>query len=1209
MNKKFLSVIMCGAMLTASTSVFVSCEDYGDDIAHLQTQIDQNATTAASELAAKVAALESQLSTLKAAQDGMKEQLANAKAEAAAAANTAMSAAQAAQAAAAAAQNGADDAKAAAAAAQAAADAANKTLADAIARVAVLETKVASLEATIAGLTASDKELSAKLADLQVLASSLNNTATANAEEIKAIKSEIAAKTAELAGQVAKISAEFGAKIDAINAELNTIKANYATKDELNAKAAELAATDAKLAEQIAANEAYIAAMQEAIAALEAEDAELAALIAANQAAALAEIEAINETLAAQQEAVEAELATIYGQLEEINGAIEQLVMAVMSNKSSLEDFMVAVETVVTDMQGQISDLIKIGQNNWEAIVTILENLDELNPAVSDMQGQIEGLITQAGANYDEIVKILGLLDEQAGWNQDILDIVVSLQENYLLNDGKLEEAINAVAEDLAAVQEWAEAYEAKYDEFVKAQEEKIAAEIEKLASINARLTAAEADVVVLKDQMAALLGRIQSVVFVPQYSDELGQIYAPVYEYEKTAYTTEAHDVALDVEPTAELKFRVRPAEAAAELAELYKEEAASVELYVEDALQTRGTETAIAVVKDVVAAEDGVITVTAQFDSEKFTVGTFRPTALVIGSKLYDGEEAEAEDVTLNVTTEYFNVKTIDFQRLINNSELLPNTGIKVNGSGEYEIPYTRINSLTDPIALSHTEINDLVVNVTNWNYNTDLFVYAGKANGAVYKVSDKTSSNKWDNYLTYANGLGFVFDGQQFKAKNNNGSAIVANVGNKITLIIADRTFGFNAAGEPNVSYEATYILVRPTAADTYNFGEWSKVWAPTGATTPAFTVASTGNAKFANGTLAINKFVMDGVTAADEATLAAELANQIANGNVTYTVNDAPASFVTLAIDAANKKANITVDFPAATKYEVKNVKAVVHTVYGDVIFTAKANLSYPGDFLNHEVRFTDGRTGNFIIEAGNQIVSYRDGLVGSSLPAAYTNYAAYTQNTNVEYVFTQVQNTYSLGNNAWATPSNVNISAVDYLTLTGLPTVTVDGVAKDATNYVKYQVEVYVDGYKVTEEKCGVFVKYPLDGMELTSGVQKIEAATLINNQTVPVISNVTLNDRYGNELVKNGAFVQHTNGTQTNASVWGITNLKYSLNKAYAADGGTVTTVSVSADGKVGIVDPNISQDITVEVKVETVDYTYGVVSGIFNVTIKAPQH
>ena len=107
MNKKFLSAIMCGAMLTASTSVFVSCEDYGDDIAHLQTQIDQNAAATASELAGKVAALEGQISTLKAAQDNMKDQLADAKAQAAAAANEAAAAAAKAQATADAAQSGA----------------------------------------------------------------------------------------------------------------------------------------------------------------------------------------------------------------------------------------------------------------------------------------------------------------------------------------------------------------------------------------------------------------------------------------------------------------------------------------------------------------------------------------------------------------------------------------------------------------------------------------------------------------------------------------------------------------------------------------------------------------------------------------------------------------------------------------------------------------------------------------------------------------------------------------------------------------------------------------------------------------------------------------------------------------------------------------------------------------------------------------------
>ncbi len=1220
MNKKFLSAIMCGAMLTASTSVFVSCEDYGDDIAHLQEQIDQNAATSASELAGKVAALEGQISTLKAAQDNMKDQLAEAKAAAAAAANEAAAAAAKAQATADAAQSGAADAKAAAAAAQAAADAANKGLADAVARVAVLETKVASLEATIAGLTASDKELSAKLNDLQVLANSLKNASDASAEEIKAIKNDIVAKTAELTAQVSKISAEFGAKIDAIDAELNTIKANYATKNELNEKAAELAAVDATLAEQIAANEAYIAAMQEAIAALEAEDAELAALIAENQAAALAEIEAINEELAAQKEAVEAELAAINEKIDEVNGALEQLVMAVMGNKSALEDFQVAVETVVTDMQGQISQLILQANGNYEAIVAIMENLDNLNTAAGDMQGQIESLITQTGANYDDIVKILEALEEQAGWNKDIQTIIVNLQESYLTNDGVLEGMINDLkavvegqADQIKALQEWTAAYDAKYEAFKKAQEEAIAAELAKLENVSASLVAAQADIEVLKGQVEALLSSIQSVVFVPQYhdmnSDDFGSVIVPMYNYGVAAWTSEAHNVQLDVEPTLEMKFRVRPAAAAAKLAALYAEDAATVELYVEDALQTRGTETGIAAVKNVVAAEDGVITVTAVFDGEKFANDTYRPTALVIGSKLYDGEE-EAADVVLNVTTDYINVKSLAFNA--SGYELEPNDGVAVNGAGQYEIPYTRINSLTNPLDLSHAEINGRLVNFANWNYNPDLFVYAGIVGSTVYKVSDNTSaSTKWSDFVAHADAQGFTFVGQSFKAKSVGGAALVGNVNKTITLRIADKTFGYNSVGTPNVYYDVTYILTRPQAADVYPFGAYSKQWAPTGSTTPGFTVASTGADKFVNGTLDIRTFIIDNITAATEAELATELAKQIDDRNVTYKVNGTAVNYIELTVDASTKKADISVKFPAGTKFEQKNIEVVVATIYGDVKFTATANLSYPNDFLAHEVRFTDGRTGDFIIEAGNQVASYRDGLVGSSLPAAYSNYASYSYvggvATNVVYTFTQVQNTY-LHNNIWYTPDNVNIAPNNYMTLTGVPT----AAGNDATNYVKYEVKVTVDGHEVASEKCGVYVKYPLHGMTLTSGVQEIPAATLMNNQTVPVISNVTLNDRYGNKLFENGLPVVDpalAAGIVDNPAVWGITGLTYELSSAVASDGQPVTTVSVSSDGKVGIVDPNISKDITVAVKVSTVNYTYGVVSGIFNVTIKAPQH
>lgn len=60
MKKSFLSFLL-GAIVIASASVFVSCQDYNDDINNLQKQIDLNKT----ELAEQKAALEAELAKLK----------------------------------------------------------------------------------------------------------------------------------------------------------------------------------------------------------------------------------------------------------------------------------------------------------------------------------------------------------------------------------------------------------------------------------------------------------------------------------------------------------------------------------------------------------------------------------------------------------------------------------------------------------------------------------------------------------------------------------------------------------------------------------------------------------------------------------------------------------------------------------------------------------------------------------------------------------------------------------------------------------------------------------------------------------------------------------------------------------------------------------------------------------------------------------------
>ena len=180
MNKRFLSTLLFGALFIASTSVFVSCKDYDDDIKNLQTQIDKAAlksdldalqttlTNAATNSEAAVKKLEAQLAEAiknsNATAEDLQKQIDAAKAaadqtakELTAKIKEAADAAAAAQAAAAAAQNAAENAqqsaeeaaKQAAELAKAAQEAADKALQEAIAK---LNAENASMSAELKAL-------------------------------------------------------------------------------------------------------------------------------------------------------------------------------------------------------------------------------------------------------------------------------------------------------------------------------------------------------------------------------------------------------------------------------------------------------------------------------------------------------------------------------------------------------------------------------------------------------------------------------------------------------------------------------------------------------------------------------------------------------------------------------------------------------------------------------------------------------------------------------------------------------------------------------------------------------------------------------------------------------------------------------------------------------------------------------------------------
>ncbi|MCR5366834.1 MAG: hypothetical protein K6E67_11935, partial [Prevotella sp.] len=79
MNKRFLSTLLFGALFIASTSVFVSCKDYDDDIKNLQTQIDKAALK--SELTALQTELTNASTNAEAAMKNLEEKLAKQAAE------------------------------------------------------------------------------------------------------------------------------------------------------------------------------------------------------------------------------------------------------------------------------------------------------------------------------------------------------------------------------------------------------------------------------------------------------------------------------------------------------------------------------------------------------------------------------------------------------------------------------------------------------------------------------------------------------------------------------------------------------------------------------------------------------------------------------------------------------------------------------------------------------------------------------------------------------------------------------------------------------------------------------------------------------------------------------------------------------------------------------------------------------------------------
>nr|WP_320037004.1 hypothetical protein [uncultured Bacteroides sp.] len=213
MRKKYFlaKLAIYGFLTLGAATTFVGCKDYDGDITDLQTQIDDNKADYTSVLTEKLAAVNTQITTLQGTQTALQATVATAQT----AANAAKTSADAAAAAAAAAQL---------AAAQAKLDAIN-TAASALATVkTALETRISTLDGKFAALQESVSKGATK-DELTALNAGL-------LKEIANAKSSIEAELTTISGQ-----------ISAVDSKYNTLAATVetlATKSEVEASLASL---------------------------------------------------------------------------------------------------------------------------------------------------------------------------------------------------------------------------------------------------------------------------------------------------------------------------------------------------------------------------------------------------------------------------------------------------------------------------------------------------------------------------------------------------------------------------------------------------------------------------------------------------------------------------------------------------------------------------------------------------------------------------------------------------------------------------------------------------------------------------------------------------------------------------------------------------------------------------------------------------------
>lgn len=506
---------------------------------------------------------------------------------------------------------------------------------DALAAIEAAEEAIAALNGEVDGLKAKDAELAAELAELTGVVSQLRTELVEMIEANKAAIEENAGNIAENAGNIAENAgniAENAGNIAENAAAIEALEQNLA--DHIAAFTEYQTVVDTK----IAALEARVAAAEAAIKKLEEETIPaMKAQIETNKAlseknaadiakhaeefaAYQAAVQATFDELVAADEALNTLIATLRTDFEALKGDYETFKSEFDEYKKAIEDELAkAFEAIAANA----TEIAAVKADLEATKIDLQAKIDATNANLSNLAAQLEGveayIMHQMKEGFDAVYAKLAedyknLNSQIDAVNSDLQNFksqiekalalaVQDLQTLIINGDAAVMQTVNQLAFDLRAESEKAIA-EAK-----KALQDNIDALEDKVEEYKAAADELFAD---HQAQINALLGRVQSLVFVPEYTDGMATI-----DWAKYGNSF--------VEGKSELTYSVYPAECASAM--VGKPELFTFDL---EALKTRSENAPAMTVVGVVAGEKAgqiVVEVEARNFGEEFYLGGVEP------------------------------------------------------------------------------------------------------------------------------------------------------------------------------------------------------------------------------------------------------------------------------------------------------------------------------------------------------------------------------------------------------------------------------------------------------------------------------------------------------------------------------------------------------------------------------------------------------